>query len=462
MRLLPRTTRGTLTLAAAAWLAGAAVLWFLLPMRPRAEWKPPDWARLFFLMPDGRTLVTGQWLLLPGAGKGVGPVRLWDAETGRLRAAYLTEADDVGDVMTSADGRWLVTRHSPAKVSVANPVNTFRVLEADTGRLRAELTGCFFHSCLSPDGRLLATSDPKDGRESARWWDIEAGRYVRTFPGARGPFAFSPDGRWFAATTEAPGNAPNNCIVRVWEVASGREVAALTVPCKWVGGLVFSPDGATLAAAGWHRDAAHAQHPEVHAWDAATGQSRLDLLDACDLIGFAPDGRLVVLDRGVGASSVSWWDPRTGAGEQRVYPPRRGYEFKFSRGHVEWPGGRRLKLESYSSRAPNRFEAWLARLPFWANLGRPREAMGLRLLDALTGDELGVWEGVGGSSAHGYGFCTPDGATFITQGMNGQIQLWDVPPRKPLTWFLALAALLALPPTVLARWRVRNASAKRR
>src|SRR5262249_48923408 len=225
---------------------------------------------------------------------------------------------------------------------------------------------------------------------------------------ARGKLGLGGEGRWFAAAAEAPDSAPNSRVVRVWEVATGRELASRTVPCKWVIGLAFSPDGTTLAAYAHHRDAAHDGRPEVHAWDVATGQSRLDYLDGCDLIGFAPDGRLAVVDRGVDAASVSWWDLRTRAREQRVYPNRRGYKFKFSRGHPDWPGGR-LKLESYSSRTPNRFEAWLARVPFGANLSRQWEAVGLRLLDASGGDELGVWDGVGGSSAHGYGFGTPDG-----------------------------------------------------
>jgi hypothetical protein len=36
------------------------------------------------------------------------------------------------------------------------------------------------------------------------------------------------------------------------------------------------------------------------------------------------------------------------------------------------------------------------------------------------------------------------------------VEVWDIPPRKSLTWFAAGAALLALPPLLIARRRVRR------
>ena len=53
MRLLPRTTRGTLTLAAAAWLAGVAFLWTLLPVAPRRTIRVPKSSEVVGLLPDG-------------------------------------------------------------------------------------------------------------------------------------------------------------------------------------------------------------------------------------------------------------------------------------------------------------------------------------------------------------------------------------------------------------------------
>ena len=40
----------------------------------------------------------------------------------------------------------------------------------------------------------------------------------------------------------------------------------------------------------------------------------------------------------------------------------------------------------------------------------------------------------------------------INASQDGQLEFWDIPPRKSLTWFALSAAVLALPPAGLA-WR---------
>src|SRR5947208_10146876 len=107
MRLLPRTTRGTLWLAAAAWLTGMPVLWRLVPPRPRAEWPLPPSAMLATVTGDGRTFLTIQREPIPGSEfvRVTGPIRLWDVGTGTLRATYLAAADHVARVTPSPDGR---------------------------------------------------------------------------------------------------------------------------------------------------------------------------------------------------------------------------------------------------------------------------------------------------------------------------------------------------------------------
>jgi hypothetical protein len=46
----------------------------------------------------------------------------------------------------------------------------------------------------------------------------------------------------------------------------------------------------------------------------------------------------------------------------------------------------------------------------------------------------------------------PDGRMAINARQDGQLEFWDIPPRKPLTWFALAAAVLALPLAGLA-WR---------
>jgi WD40 repeat protein len=385
--------------------------------------------------------------------KVTGPVRLWDVGTGTPRAAFLTEADHVGRVTPSADGRWLVVQCHPPEWT--ENANTFRVLEADTGRERAALAGCHYEHALSQDGQLLAYSDAKDGPTTVRLWDLEAGRNVGNYPGVRESFALSPDCRTLAALAEKPPDVPDTCVIRVWEVATTRELRPLAVPCKSVVRIAFSPDGATLAAEGWQRDTPNDLGSEVHAWDLATGRHRFQRLDASSLVGFAPDGRLALAEKGAAVPCVSWWDLDTGTAERHVYP-RLGYRLRTWGGSAEARAGRLFRLTDYSTRSPSWWQSLLAGLPFCAALGREQVMHHTRLLDASDGSELANWEEFERESAYYWGVCSADGRTFVTPNGTGRVQVWDVPPRKPLGLFLALAAVFALPPALLVRWRIRR------
>src|SRR5436190_8434279 len=104
MRLLPRTTRGTLTLAAAAWLAVVASLWLLLPVAPRRTIQVPKASEVVGFLPDGQTLVTK-----------CGPdsqFHVWDAESGRQLAAVRVGFDNLEECCLSPDGRWLAAREA--------------------------------------------------------------------------------------------------------------------------------------------------------------------------------------------------------------------------------------------------------------------------------------------------------------------------------------------------------------
>ena len=71
--------------------------------------------------------------------------------------------------------------------------------------------------------------------------------------------AFSPDGRRLAS-------ASDDGTVRLWDPATGAELAALTGHTGQVTAVAFSPDGRRLASAGWDGT--------VRLWDPATGAER--------------------------------------------------------------------------------------------------------------------------------------------------------------------------------------------
>jgi hypothetical protein len=49
-----------------------------------------------------------------------------------------------------------------------------------------------------------------------------------------------------------------------------------------------------------------------------------------------------------------------------------------------------------------------------------------------------------------------DDFDWLTPDLPARIEVWDIPPRKPLLWFSAGAVLLAPPIFMLARRRVRR------
>jgi len=97
---------------------------------------------------------------------------------------------------------------------------------------------------FSPDGKLLAACDS----ESLRVWETATGKPVH-FPSGMGKpkdrphrAAFSPDGAFLLAL-----GYPQEPVVRLFEVASGKQVASFKDPPPGVLSAVFSPDGKVVA-----------------------------------------------------------------------------------------------------------------------------------------------------------------------------------------------------------------------
>jgi WD40 repeat protein len=247
-----------------------------------------DITRLAF-SPDGTRLASSSkdW-----------PILLWDLASQRVSAALNGHTAAVNSVSYSADGKQLIS---------GSDDGTVRTWDAAGGREMATLSGHaapVLCALLSPDGKLAASAGAD---RSVRLWDISQKRVLATLTGHQAPvvgLAFSPDGRFLATAESPPDGAPLtvNAIhrpIRLWRLPKGDLVQEFGTAGSAVHGVIFSPDGKTLATS---------ERKGVTLWDAESCEARetLGFADAGSLspLVFSPNG--LTLAAG-GQSAIVFW-----------------------------------------------------------------------------------------------------------------------------------------------------------
>ncbi|MBL8208964.1 MAG: PD40 domain-containing protein, partial [Blastocatellia bacterium] len=107
---------------------------------------------------------------------------------------------------------------------------------------------------FSPDARLLASGGTD---RMVKLWDMASGRELRVLAGHEdsvAAVAFSPDGRLLASAEGTtgfsdPDDEPLPGAVKIWDVATGACLHTLPVPGAGATTVAFSPDGKWLASA---------------------------------------------------------------------------------------------------------------------------------------------------------------------------------------------------------------------
>jgi WD40 repeat protein len=228
----------------------------------------------FTLSPDGQLLASMNWL--PSDDQEADPpILLWQIRTGQeMGAFYYEEGAYILDFMFSPDSTLLGAIGS----AVETPIKTWQwdvatgeaqanVQEGLAGALERKMSSALpagvpdsFHPwsrgvtpqipAINPDRTLIASQCD----DSVCLLDMSTGEIVRlleSVPGYVTGAVFSPDSRLFAAVTNIEGNyyhGQGN--LYVWEVATGKLLAA---PAGHVGGawsIAFSPDGTLIATGG--------------------------------------------------------------------------------------------------------------------------------------------------------------------------------------------------------------------
>jgi RNA polymerase sigma factor (sigma-70 family) len=299
---------------------------------PTTGFQSPVWC--LAQSPDGRTLALG--------GLDWDAIRLWDRTAGR----------EVGSIpgshssfAFSPDGKVLAAIGSQVGLWDVAGRRLIRRLQSDPKREDGFRYDSFDHPTFSPDGKLLAAAGAV-GRSRGgvnvtddaivQLWDTATGKQLRRFSLKDGAddfctvdaVAFSPDGKTLIASGQARSSENSGSKVRVWEVATGKQLARLSGalsatlddgPFSPVSPLepevrlriACSPDGTRLAM--------NRRQPTIPVCEAATGRRCL-LLEGHQQptvrVVFSPDGRTLASSSLDG--TIRLWDLETGKELRRL------------------------------------------------------------------------------------------------------------------------------------------------
>jgi WD40 repeat protein len=285
--------------------------------------------------PDGKTVAA--------AGGHGAVLHLWDAATGK-EMHQTDHRNAVSSVAFTADGRTVLTsawnqgiHHWDAATGVEQshregwapwlsrdgktliavtgwPELTLHVhdLAAGKERRRFPLDPEDRHFVVSPGGTVLASAG-KDG--PIRIWDVATGKELRQLGGHR-QMVFSLD---FLADGKTLVSTSADQTTRLWDVTAGKELRQFAGPCQV---HAFSPDGRLRAVLGDGSEVPQS----VRVLDAATGKEmrRLPGKEGFypNYLRFSPDGRNLVV--GGYNGQVVVWEVATGQ-ERRSFAGHRGY-----------------------------------------------------------------------------------------------------------------------------------------
>jgi WD40 repeat protein len=349
---------------------------------------------------------------------------------GGLRT-FRGHTDSVECVAYSPDGKTIAS---------ASMDKTVKVWNVSAGQLVFNLTGHtgpVYCVAFSPDGKTLASGSTD---QTIKVWDASSGNEVQTLRGHRIPVlrvAFSPDGKRLASVggtggreKEAPptmynqgtgqfvavvqplleplkenrtshnqgGRQDADGEAKVWDLAAGQAILALSGHSGSVTGIAFRADGKRLATSS--RDGT------AKVWDAMAGKETLTFRGhngSVTSVAFSPDGKHIAstsMDR-----TVRIWDANTGQ-EQVAY---RGHQLGVHHAAFS-PDGQRVASGN----------------PLGFNLADPwgdNHPGKVKVWEATTGREIFTLRGHG-RSVTGVAF-SPDGTRLVSASADGTVKLWD-------------------------------------
>jgi WD40 repeat protein len=310
--------------------------------------------------------------------------------------AKLAELETQGAPANTAEGREKRNMDAGASASAAGSKSSFserlahslfslNKVEGTGAALGDESIRTFRHAdwvwalAFSPEGRT-ALSGSYD--RTLKLWDVATGKEVRTFAGHTSmvwSVAFSPDGR-----TALSGSHDET--LKLWDVATGSEIRTFAGHTKTVSSVAFFPDGqSALSGSDDHT---------LKLWGLATGKEIRTFAGhtgAVNSAALSPDGRIVL--SGSDDHTLKLWDPATGK-EVRTFA---GHRYQV-RSVAFSPDARSGLSGSYDKT--------------------------VKLWNLATGEEIRTFAG------HGDGVCSvafsPDARSGLSGSYDKTVKLWNI------------------------------------
>lgn len=293
--------------------------------KPLAELKGhKDWINSVSFSADGKYLITAS------RDK---TIKIWDLKAGKEVNTLKGIKTNVKIALFTLDGKQAVTTTGGWDKKKKAWEGEIKIWDIEKGKEAKTLKG---HSAeietaaLSPKGDLLVTGSEDT---TAIIWSLKDGKALQTLKGSKtkiNSVAFNSDGTKVVTGSSLPipkdpvkpkdpkGKEPKETkpteeiMVKVWNVADGKELQSFKGPERDVSSVAFSPDGKYLAAGSWDG--------KVYLWDL-TGKliKKLEAQEGVLSIDFSHNGKYI---------AASGWEDTT-----KVWDVESAKELFYRNGH---------------------------------------------------------------------------------------------------------------------------------
>ena len=344
-------------------------------------------------LPKEKLEIIERWVKEGAKYDGTSPTEDWPAALRKATPVIVPESYPATVPITalaiSPDGAEVVA-------SGFYEVNTWKVADGSIARRLRGTAERIHDIAYSPDGKWMATASGDPGQfGSVQLWIAEpdgGGKLARDLLETTDSVfavAFSPDGTKLAA-------AGADRAVRVWDVATGKELALIEDHADWIFDLAWSPDGKRLATAS--RDKTSKVFDVEKKESIATFPGHAETVYC---VAWAPDGKSIAT--GGADNQIRVWNPDEDAKQVRVVGGFGGAVFRL----MFAPDGKTM-LACGADKNVRTFENFAPK-------------------STLAGHNDWVY-----SLA-----LAPDGKTIASGSWDGEVRLWNLADGKPVRTILA-------------------------